>query len=296
MKKIFLLFFLLLGVLSAWGAYNVEVDGIYYNLDTKKKTASVTRGGVKYKGSVVIPESIRVDGTTYSVTSLGARCFYFCPGLISITIPNSVTSLGDGCFYKCRGLTSITIPNSVKRLGYECFADCSGLTSITIPNSVTSLGWSCFAYCSGLTSITIPNSVTSLGDWCFSGCSGLTSITIPNSVTSLGARCFYNCWGLTEVHVNRETPPTTGGYIFYACGSLQTIYVPTGASANYEVSPWNAYKIVEEDVQSGIRAVMAEGAANAPVYHLNGRRAGTSKNFSTLPKGIYIVNGKKVLR
>ena len=130
----------------------------------------------------------------------------------------------------------------------------------------------------------------------FRDCSGLTNITIPNSVTSLEYACFAYCSGLTEVHVNRETPPATGGKIFEACESLQTIYVPTGASANYEVSPWNAYKIVEEDVQSGIREVMAEGAENAPVYHLNGRRAGTSKNFSTLPKGIYIVKGKKVLR
>ena len=150
--------------------------------------------------------------------------------------------------------------------------------------------------CTGLTSITIPNSVTSLGKSCFDGCSGLTSVTIPNSVTSLGNYCFSDCSGLTEVHVNRETPPATGGKIFEACESLQTIYVPTGASANYEFDPWNAYKIVEEDVQSGITAVTAEGAANAPVYHLNGRRAGTSKNFSTLPKGIYIVKGKKVLR
>ena len=130
----------------------------------------------------------------------------------------------------------------------------------------------------------------------FRDCSGLTNITIPNSVTSLEYACFAYCSGLTEVHVNRETPPATGASIFYACRSLQTIYVPIGASAEYGVAPWNAYKIVEEDVQSGIREVMAEGAANAPVYHLNGRRAGTSKNFSTLPKGIYIVKGKKVLR
>ena len=130
----------------------------------------------------------------------------------------------------------------------------------------------------------------------FRDCSGLTNITIPNSVTSLEYACFAYCSGLTEVHVNRETPPATGASIFYACRSLQTIYVPIGASAEYEVAPWNAYKIVEEDVQSGITAVTAEGAANAPVYHLNGRRAGTSNNFSTLPKGIYIVKGKKVLR
>ncbi|MCF2654761.1 leucine-rich repeat domain-containing protein [Prevotella loescheii] len=170
------------------------------------------------------------------------------------------------------------------------------MTSITIPNSVTSLGDWCFYDCSGLTSITIPNSVTSLGDWCFYECSGLTSITIPNSVTSLGGYCFDCCLGLTEVHANCETPPATGYDIFHACNSLQTIYVPTGASANYAINPWNAYKIVEEDVLSGITAVTVKGETVAPVYHLNGSRAGTTKSFSKQPKGIYIVNGKKVLR
>ena len=224
MKRIFLLFSLLLGVLSAW-AYDVELDGIFYNLDKENKTASVA--SYRYKGAVVIPETISVDGKAYTVTSLGVDCFYGC---------------------------------------------------------------------SGLTSITIPNSVTSLGDYCFDGCSGLTSITIPNSVTSLGEYCFYYCSRLTEVHVNRETPPATGYDIFSECVSLETIYVPTGASANYGIDPWNAYKIVEEEVQSGIAAVTVEGETAVPVYHLNGSRAGTMKNFSAQPKGIYIVKGKKVLR
>ena len=101
---------------------------------------------------------------------------------------------------------------------------------------------------------------------------------------------------MTEVHANRETPPATGYDIFSECVSLETIYVPTGASANYGIDPWNAYKIVEEEVQSGITAVTVEGETAAPVYHLNGSRAGTMKNFSAQPKGIYIVKGKKVLR
>ena len=293
MKRIFLLFSLLLGVLSAW-AYDVELDGIFYNLDKENKTASVA--SYSYKGAVVIPETISVDGKAYTVTCLGENCFSGCWGLTSITIPNSVTSLGEYCFSDCSGLTSITIPNSVTSLGNDCFGDCSGLTSITIPNSVTSLGNGCFWFCSGLTSITIPNSVTRLGNQCFYECSGLTSITIPNSVTSLGGYCFDCCLGLTEVHANRETPPATGYDIFNTCNSLQTIYVPTGASANYDIDPWNAYKIVEEGVQSGITAVTVKGETVAPVYHLNGSRAGTTKSFSTQPKGIYIMNGKKVLR
>ena len=101
---------------------------------------------------------------------------------------------------------------------------------------------------------------------------------------------------MIEVHVNRETPPTAGWEVFHGCDALKTIYVPIGASANYEVEPWNAYKIVEEDVQSGIKKVVVEGGTAAPVYHLNGSRAGTTRNFGALPKGIYIVNGKKVLR
>lgn len=86
------------------------------------------------------------------------------------------------------------------------------------------------------------------------------------------------------------------GSIFDQCDALETIYVPIGASANYNVGPWNAYKIVEEDVQSGITAVMAEGERTAPVYHLDGSRAGTTDNLRAMPKGIYIANGKKVLR
>ncbi len=68
MKRIFLLFSLLLGVLSAW-AYDVELDGIFYNLDKENKTASVA--SYSYKGAVVIPETISVDGKAYTVTLLG---------------------------------------------------------------------------------------------------------------------------------------------------------------------------------------------------------------------------------
>ena len=101
MKKLFLFFSLLLGVLSAW-AYDVEADGIFYDLDKENKTASVTYSSdCFYDGAVVIPETISVDGTAYSVTSLGAYCFNDCRGLTSITIPNSVTSLGKNSFSDC---------------------------------------------------------------------------------------------------------------------------------------------------------------------------------------------------
>ena len=128
-------------------AYDVEVDGIYYNLISKGNVAEVTKGDEKYSGSITIPSSIKVNDVDYAVTSIGQDAFSGCRGLTSVTIPNSVTSIGNNAFQFCSGLTSVTIPNSVTSIGDRAFYECSGLTSITIPNSVTSIGGSAFAYC-----------------------------------------------------------------------------------------------------------------------------------------------------
>ena len=149
--------------------YDYIVDGIYYNVNKSNRTAEVTKGDEKYKGSINIPESITYEGSSYSVTSIGKSAFRDCSGLTSVTIPNSVTSIGEAAFYVCSGLTSVTIPNSVTSIGEYAFGNCSGLTSVTIGNSVTSIGDIAFYGCSGLTSVTIPNSVTSIGEYAFYG-------------------------------------------------------------------------------------------------------------------------------
>ena len=104
-------------------AYDVEVNGIYYNLIPKAKIAEVTEGDKNYSGVITIPSSIKVNDTEYSVTSIGEYTFYGCSSLTSVTIPNSVTSIGYHAFV-CSGLTSITIPNSVTSIGEDTFYYC----------------------------------------------------------------------------------------------------------------------------------------------------------------------------
>ena len=70
---------LLLLCATAATAHDFEAGGIYYKItDATNKTVEVTYRGTysneynEYTGSVVIPESVTYDGTTYSVTSLGS--------------------------------------------------------------------------------------------------------------------------------------------------------------------------------------------------------------------------------
>ena len=231
-KLIVFLFSLILSVLfsTSASAYDVKVDGIYYNLISKAKTAEVTSGEEKYSGDVVIQSSITVEGKEYTVASIGGYAFENCRSLTSVIIPNSVTSIGESAFYFCSSLTSITIPNSVTSIGSSAFAHCSSLTSVTIPNSVTSIGDGAFAWCSGLTSITIPNSVTSIGDYAFRECRGLTSVTIPNSVTSIGERAFSDCSGLTSVTIPNSV--TRIGYsAFSGCRGLTSVTIPNSVTS-----------------------------------------------------------------
>ena len=94
-----------------------------------------------------------------------------------------------------------------------------------------------------------------------------------------------------------STPPTTGGIVFTGCSNLTTVYVPKGAKEAYNVVPWNSYEIVEmENTSIAAAPTVDSQKASAPVYGLNGRRVGTSDAMDTLPKGVYIVNGKKVMK
>ena len=234
MKK--LLFLLMLLLPMAASAYDAEINGIFYNLDNKNKTAEVTYqyknlgNGDNYPDPVTIPQTVTYNGVEYNVTAIGEGAFANCTTLRTINIPSSVTTIGRSAFRNCSNLKSIDIPNSVTSIESYTFAKCSSLQNITIPNSVTSIGSHAFQECSSLQTITIPNSVTSIGYHAFQECSSLQTITIPNSVTSIRYHAFNYCSSLQTITIPNSVT-SIEAFTFYGCSSLQDITIPNSIAS-----------------------------------------------------------------
>ncbi len=269
MKKL-LLFLLTAALPMVANAYDVKIDGVYYNLNNDAKTAEVTSGDKKYEGEISIPGSIENDGISYKVSSIGGFAFYYCIGLSSVIIPNSVTSIGENAFCLC-SLTSVTIPNSVTSIGRYAFYGCSNLTSVTIPNSVTTIGYSAFSgtpwynnqpdgilyigkvaysYIGEMPEdmdLIIQDGTLEITDYAFYDCDNLTSITIPNSLTSIGRGVFADCDGLKKV-ISLITNPDKIDSETLNFGNA-TLYVPSGTRQAYYDSNWQwcCHRICEGD-------------------------------------------------
>ena len=98
MKKQLLLFVMLLLPLVA-SADAIDIGGIYYNLNAENKTAEVASNPNKYSGCVIIPSSVKYEGTDYTVTSIGTNAFFRCSDLSCVVIGNNVTAIsGNNTF------------------------------------------------------------------------------------------------------------------------------------------------------------------------------------------------------
>lgn len=214
-------------------AYDARIDGIYYNLNSNDKTASVTEGPSTYNnyaGDIVIPCTIWYNNITYSVTNIENHAFQSSSNLSSIVIPNSVTSIGSYAFDGCSNLSSVSIPNSVTSIGGSAFYGCISLTSITIPEAITSIENNTFYDCSKLSTINIPKNVKNIGSYAFANCYNLTSINIPTSVTNIGSNAFSGCFSLTSIYIPNSVT-TIEDYAFSSCSNATSCIIGSSVSS-----------------------------------------------------------------
>ena len=143
---------------------------------------------------------------------------------------------------------------------------------------VTGIASEAFKDNKNLTSITIPSSINSIGDAAFSGCEDLKEITIyvdePIALGSNGASVFEG--------VNLET-----------C----TLYVPEASIDKYKADNfWGKFKNILA-ITAGIHDIRLDVDKTNDVYNLQGQKVlRHSSNIEQLPKGVYVIKGKKIIK
>lgn len=233
----------------------VAVNGIAYKIDKTNKTATVIEDYYTdednnrqqlcdpYSGDIVIPSSITVEGTQYTVTEIGNRAF--CIRTInSITLPSSLKKIGDDSFGSVGGITSLTIPASVEEIGQSCFVFCFELKtlkveegnkhfcmeqgmlmsadksrvlcltgaydkeetiSITLPSTVKTIDNYAMGGCQALKSLTLPEGLEKIGRFAFEN-TDISSLTIPSTVSDLGVAFLADTKKLDEIRVAEGNP------------------------------------------------------------------------------------------
>lgn len=242
------------------------IDGMYFDLYASDHTATIVNASYNfggYTGDVVIPNTIVYEGETYTVTTIGDKCFYLCKDITSITIPASVTKFKTNeelTFYGCTGIKRVVIEDSDTPITMPSYCSIGGgsssytfcyakLESIyvgrdiniqndaqhkspfthqsTLTDVVIGEKVTCLPYefveYSAITNIDIPEGVVKIGDYAFAGCKNLTEIIFPNSVEEIGWGCCFDS-GIEKAFIGDKVKVLDN--IFDS--SLKTLYLGSG--------------------------------------------------------------------
>ena len=230
-KRIFTALLLAIIAVTSY-AYDFEVDGIYYNLDSNGD-AVVTNGAVKYSDYVYLPHKVEWNGKERKVVGIGSMAFHDCQDLKYVSLGAYTTYIGQSAFSECHNLISVTLTD-VTSIGSYAFYDCRNLESITIPGSVERIGVYAFAFCMNLKEITIPTAVTEIPKAAFACCEKLKKVKLYGQVTSIGETAFENCRALVDFYCYALNVPKMGANVFRNIDLYNSfLYMPEGKMDEY---------------------------------------------------------------
>lgn len=206
----------------------LERQQLKYELDGND--AKVVGSNVT-KGTITIPSTTIIDGTTRNVTAIGDGAFSGLEYIEGIVIPEGVKSIGASAFAST-WISSITIPSSVETIGDEAFWNCHELSSVSLGNEVKEIGNRAFGLCTALTEIQLPESLTNLSDGCFTQDEQLGSIVLPSSIKGIGNQTFEGCSLLQEMTIP-ATIGEIGMYAFSGCDGIKRLTLEGAPIVNH---------------------------------------------------------------
>lgn len=285
------------------------------------KTTSL--GGYCFSGNSLLANIDLGNG----LKTIGQYCFSGC-SMPEISIPASVTSIGNYTFNNCISLADVVIEDRTSELtlgsngSSPLFASCpldsvyiggkikyntsssscyspfyrnTSLRTIVITDEEEEIYNNEFYGCTNLKNVTMGDGVKKIGNWAFSGCSNLDYFNFGSGMQSIGDEAFSDCTNLTMLISYAEVPPTCGSMALDDINKWSCVLkVPESSISAYQAADgWKEFFFIES-LPTAITEITEDGnhCNGTNVYTIGGMKV---TNTGKLSKGIYIVDGKKVI-
>ena len=204
------------------------INGLYYDLNTSSRTATVTyetTGTDNYASlpaSVKIPETVTYNSVTFTVTKIADRAFVYCKSMEKISIPGTVIEVGTTNtsnnlpFGGCTSLKKVRFEDGEQPIslgvyysrgdnGSGLFSSCP-LEEVYVGRNITYkdyyssfqeypqyYGYSAFYNQPKLAKVTLSSTVTEIPKYfCYEN-KGLNSVLVENGLTSIPGHAFDGC-------------------------------------------------------------------------------------------------------
>ena len=291
------------------------------SLDNKiKSLGQYAFNGCRNLKQFVIPDSVTIlNSLLQNCSSLKSirihkgikeinKAFYGCTNLSTLIIEDRNTPLklgsayGDNPLFKDCKLDSVYIGGKIvydtsSNYGYSPFYRNTSLRTVKISDAETTIYDNEFYGCTNLQNVSIGDNVTSIGKWAFSGCSSLKNFTFGSGLQSIGQEAFSDCINITQIRSKAAVPPTCDINALDDINKWNCkLFVPKANINAYKQAPqWKEFFFIEGT--TGITNTVYNKAGLADVYTIDGTKRlskASTDEINALPKGVYIVNGKKI--
>lgn len=161
-----------------------EAGGNYKVVDAGQNDPKVVFVSPADKGAktVTVPDTVKVGGVTYKVTSIADNAFKNNKTLKKVVIRGNITSIGKNAFSGCIKLSSVTIGADVTEIKDSAFQGCKELKKVVIPAGVTQIGKKAFYKCSKLKTVTIKaTGLKKIGSSAFKSMKPKATIKVPKA-------------------------------------------------------------------------------------------------------------------
>lgn len=227
-------------------SFNATTNGVEYKYEVVVPLTNFVRVTAitpadQLTGEVVIPPTVKYDGTNYVVSQIGKSAFEGYSGITEMTIPSTISVIEEKAFRNCTALREINTPQPLSTIGDYAFEGCSSLESYSLQASISKLGEGCFRNCTSLTSLIFPTSLNSIPAKAFEGCTALEEIYIDRNMLTIGEKAFFGCATVIDFTCLTPTPPTASSNTFEGMDAGLPVTVPMANIEQYQTATGWSY-------------------------------------------------------